>query len=352
MKNFLLLSLMMSAFIVSGQITINYSDYLSAFGTGSVYKSYSTPIGGPAVSVFVGEASGSAQYWDFTGYSYEYLAISESIDPISAPLISSFPSSNIVLMEKSWLMKADTFYYWNYKELNSDRFLLHGTSDETSILFEYDPPAIHAVIPLSYGSSWQSERDSTYIMPGVYIISEHNVVADAFGTMLLPSGEYDCLRLTLNNLTISHTIMGVDTSVTRNYSFYSKGLNEVNVPTILENQFELTTIEVSGIKFSTKEGPSVTSELPSGVARAALGRNFPNPFSHLTTIPYIVHSYGPVDITVLDVLGNIIASPVHANQQPGTYEITFDASGLAAGVYYYRLNSGNLTEVKKMILKH
>jgi hypothetical protein len=50
------------------------------------------------------------------------------------------------------------------------------------------------------------------------------------------------------------------------------------------------------------------------------------------------------------MLGQKIKELVHTKQQPGMYRVTFDASGLASGVYIYRLTTGDLVRTKKMIL--
>ena len=57
-----------------------------------------------------------------------------------------------------------------------------------------------------------------------------------------------------------------------------------------------------------------------------------------------------VELKVYDVLGRKIKTLVNEPKQPGNYEVKFDASNLANGVYYYRLKSDDLIETKKMVL--
>ncbi|MEP0861170.1 MAG: T9SS type A sorting domain-containing protein [Ignavibacterium sp.] len=92
----------------------------------------------------------------------------------------------------------------------------------------------------------------------------------------------------------------------------------------------------------------------------ALEQNYPNPFNPTTKIRYAIaasslnpFSKGEGTLTILkvfDILGNEVATLVNENLQPGVYEYEFDASSLTSGVYFYKLISGNFTEVKKMIL--
>ena len=55
-------------------------------------------------------------------------------------------------------------------------------------------------------------------------------------------------------------------------------------------------------------------------------------------------------LKVYDVLGREVATLVNKQQQPGTYEVKWDASNKPSGVYYYQIRSGNFVKTKKMIL--
>jgi carboxypeptidase T len=92
-------------------------------------------------------------------------------------------------------------------------------------------------------------------------------------------------------------------------------------------------------------------------AEFALGQNFPNPFNPVTTIEYAVggaSGQGPraseVRLIVYDVLGRDVATLVNEQKAPGRHEATFDASGLASGIYVYRLTAGSFVQSRKMLL--
>ena len=82
--------------------------------------------------------------------------------------------------------------------------------------------------------------------------------------------------------------------------------------------------------------------------------NYPNPFNSQTIIKYNVGNIGPipVDISVViyDVLGREVATVVNKKLSAGRYNIQWDASGMASGVYYYRLKTGDFVQTKKMVL--
>ena len=82
----------------------------------------------------------------------------------------------------------------------------------------------------------------------------------------------------------------------------------------------------------------------------SLQQNYPNPFNPVTQIKYSIAKDELVTLKVYDVLGNEIATLVNTQQQPGSYEISWDASNFASGIYFYQLKAGNFNAIKKMIL--
>jgi len=82
----------------------------------------------------------------------------------------------------------------------------------------------------------------------------------------------------------------------------------------------------------------------------ALEQNYPNPFNPTTNFRFRIADFGLVSLKVYDVFGREIAVLVNEVKQPGIYNVVWDASGFSSGVYFYRLNAGNFTDVKKMLL--
>ena len=81
-----------------------------------------------------------------------------------------------------------------------------------------------------------------------------------------------------------------------------------------------------------------------------LFQNYPQPFNPTTTIKYQIPELSIVNLKVFDLLGNEIATLVNEKKQPGLYEVSFIADGLASGVYIYKLTAGHFTASKKLIL--
>ncbi len=81
-----------------------------------------------------------------------------------------------------------------------------------------------------------------------------------------------------------------------------------------------------------------------------LSNNYPNPFNPATTINYSVPKTSFVTIRVYDFLGREVATLVNEEKTAGNYKIHFNASNLASGIYFYRMQAGNFFETKKLIL--
>ncbi len=88
-----------------------------------------------------------------------------------------------------------------------------------------------------------------------------------------------------------------------------------------------------------------------------LFQNYPNPFNPVTTISYSIKEYSKVVIKIFDILGNEIETFIEEEKPAGNYEVTWNASSLPSGVYFYQLRAvpfgrqaGAFVETKKMIL--
>ncbi|HEX7573883.1 MAG TPA: T9SS type A sorting domain-containing protein [Bacteroidota bacterium] len=109
----------------------------------------------------------------------------------------------------------------------------------------------------------------------------------------------------------------------------------------LASWFEVDDIALSGVSaIAPDTRPSTYS----------LDQNFPNPFNPMTTIRYGLAHRSQVTLAVFNLIGEQVATLVNEIQESGTHDARFDASGLASGVYFYRLQSDGFVRTKKLEL--
>ena len=122
----------------------------------------------------------------------------------------------------------------------------------------------------------------------------------------------------------------IDAGIDIGFAFLGKapelGAIEVNYPTAVRNDNEI---------------------LPD---KMSLLQNYPNPFNPTTNIIYEVPNSTNVKIIIYDSTGREIKTLVNAMKDSGTYEVRFDGTGLASGVYFYRLQMNGNSIVKQMLL--
>jgi hypothetical protein len=94
-----------------------------------------------------------------------------------------------------------------------------------------------------------------------------------------------------------------------------------------------------------------TVEVEVGLPRTTtLYQNYPNPFNPTTTIGYALPKQSYVTLRVYDMLGRVVQTLADGPQDAGLYEVQLNASRLASGVYFYRLQAGNFNQTRKLLL--
>ncbi len=148
-----------------------------------------------------------------------------------------------------------------------------------------------------------------------------------------------------------------------NYN-YAIGLNGNNILTVAAGKdgtvyFEINNLNGTG-SISIEQG---TVGVENDIAKEivfGLEQNYPNPFNPSTTIKYSIPLLktplsggvggGLITLKVYDILGCEVATLVNKQQQPGNYEVNFNATGFSSGIYLYRITVGNFSATKKLLL--
>ncbi len=177
----------------------------------------------------------------------------------------------------------------------------------------------------------------------------------------LPGNRVNSVVIDSNGNKWNGTIGGLAKFDDTNWTVYNTSNSDLP-----DNDINTITIDTYGNKWiGTWGGLAVFNE--GGVILSAeknkenipasfiLSQNYPNPFNPTTTISYTLpldekRETKDIKLIVFDVLGKEVATLVNKQQPIGNYKVTFNASKLPSGIYFYRLQSGNFVETKKLVL--
>jgi ligand-binding sensor domain-containing protein len=188
---------------------------------------------------------------------------------------------------------------------------------------------------------------------GIFLSTDIGTTWSAIDSGLTGSATY-CFAMSGTNI-FAGTSSGVILSTNRGATWkdVSDGLPNTEVRSLAVSATNL---------FAGTNGRSVfkrpLSEIISGVdipigsipGRFQLDQNYPNPFNPSTTVRYALPTKAYVNLSVFNTLGQQVATLVNENQEVGYHDVRFDGSGLASGVYFYRLRAGEYVATKRLLL--
>jgi hypothetical protein len=98
-----------------------------------------------------------------------------------------------------------------------------------------------------------------------------------------------------------------------------------------------------------ENGSSIISK-DNKPTKYSLKQNYPNPFNPTTTISFDLQKEGTVQLEIFNVQGKIVSTLVNGTMDQGNHNVRFNSSGLPSGVYFYRLQTQEFTDIKRMLL--
>jgi len=129
-------------------------------------------------------------------------------------------------------------------------------------------------------------------------------------------------------------------------SAHSYSYNDLNLPTGKYN-YRLKQMDFNG----NYKYYDLSNEVIIGVpSKFELSQNYPNPFNPATRINYELPITNYVSLKIYDINGREVAQPVNEVKQAGYYTVSFNASNLSSGTYFYKLQAGEFSSVKKMMV--
>ena len=130
-------------------------------------------------------------------------------------------------------------------------------------------------------------------------------------------------------------------------SYYVKTEDNSKQLSINSDTIDYETYDYGDSRPSNEVAEEFNNNIPK---EFTINQNYPNPFNPSTKIKYELPMDGNVSIKIYDITGRVIMNLLNENKSAGRYEVTFDGGNFASGIYYYKIESGNFSQVRKMIL--
>ncbi|MFH1862307.1 MAG: T9SS type A sorting domain-containing protein [bacterium] len=177
--------------------------------------------------------------------------------------------------------------------------------------------------------SFQGYFNNGSVMLSWIVASE----ADCYGyNVLRRSGE--------TTVTVNSSLIMSSANPTETYTYH---LTDAGISAGGDYAYSLQTVYIDGRM-------EISAEISVKALNYGLAQNNPNPFNPSTSITYTVPNPGVVNLTVFDILGQDVATMVNHFQEANSYTVVFNGTGLSSGIYLYRLQVGEFTALKKMVL--
>lgn len=341
------------------QISMTSSSFLALKGKTITYEDdarFSIPIN-------IGQP-GANQTWDFTNQTIPSPETStfSFLEPQQTAYADSFPLANFVT-------KLTTPDFPGYEDYLYSQFTASNWF-EVGRVTVIPPPndsllvraqsSLAAPLPVQYNDTWTTvENDTSGDYPTFAIISKDSTIStvDGWGTLKLPVGDYQCLRLQNQNYSETMTVVnGVVISSGSEFSYvYIWAGHDHYQLAWAQSQFGETDPN-----FTNAQGYGKITDIstaigdPLTVANAAqdfrLLQNYPNPFNPATSIAFEVLKPSQVRITIYDALGRQTAVLLDEFLPAGNQAVEWNAADLATGNYFYRVETANQSAIGQAVL--
>ncbi len=336
---------------------INSTDFPSTVGTKLVTNSSVDET----LDVDLGSTGGS-QSWDFTGINTPESFTQYIVDKSTTPFAGSFPTANLVTMHS---FNVDSiFYYYSY--LSSTELTSQGWGvyvPDTTWVSEYLRSTPLLKFPVEYNDVWYWATYWELEAEGVTtsMLDSAKCTYDAWGTVAIPLGNFECARIKSEVTIITETKMGeivmfTDTSKSIEYAWFSPGHGYIADITSFggEEDPNFTQAEFFSCLGENLTGVEEKSESQKDF-NFTLMQNYPNPFNPRTKIGYYLFEESGVELSIYNALGQKVKTLISQHQTPGGKEVFWDGKDdkgneVSSGIYFYRLKTKAFCQTKKMLL--
>ncbi|HSD64575.1 MAG TPA: T9SS type A sorting domain-containing protein, partial [Ignavibacteriaceae bacterium] len=268
----------------------------------------------------------------------------------------------------AWLLRVnaegDTLWTKSFGGSNYEEANLGITTPDNGIIFcgstsSYGSGELDAYLVKTDSSGnllWQKTFGGTGYDEGRKIVKNPNggyILLANTDSQIMGEFNYFIISTDENGDTLWTKVIGSTGGEDRAYGIQNISSNEYIIAGSTFDQVNLGEATLTLIKDDSAPSEIIKENAVSGFY---LYNAYPNPFNPATTIKYTIGNSGSTNqenmttLKIYDIIGNEITTLVNSYQGPGEYEVKFDASGLASGLYLCKLKSGNFVETRKLML--
>ncbi|NOY05630.1 MAG: T9SS type A sorting domain-containing protein [Chlorobi bacterium] len=354
MKTFLPGLLLLLLFSSSGfaQISLTRADMEKFLSAKSMTSYEATDVEGKTFNV---GTTGQGNTYDYTGFTFDKNSQRfETVVPSSTPYANEFPKATHA--QRIVTTGSEVYLYSRLDNTGWYSLGIAGDASGQAILLKYDPERPEFLFPVKLGASWSYDGKPSEIAPGASTQTRSQTTVDAAGTLVLPNGSFDCLRLkkvewNSTKVEAGGQVVFSQVKKTVSYSFITltNVSADLDIDTLDENS---TTPKLHGASYLTWSS-TPTSVSASDAARAfSLGQNFPNPVSSesdfMTTVTLDGELQHPASFELYNIYGERVSTFSRSFVAGNGRTILLDMRGLESGSYILVVRSGDRAAAKRI----
>ncbi len=176
-------------------------------------------------------------------------------------------------------------------------------------------------------------------LPQPLILSwSHFIYTDYYVIQVSTNGEFDPIIMEDQTTSTSYEVTGLEPG--KIYSWRVKSINECG-------ESDWSDYRVFAVNDQTDIDMIEMGEIPKDYT---LRQNYPNPFNPVTQIDFTLPKTEFITLDIFNILGEKVETLVSNEMPAGTYTVTWDATAVPSGIYFYRINTDSFSKTRKMIL--
>jgi hypothetical protein len=275
------------------------------------------------------------------------------ITTAGTPYEQLFPGATLagVVIEGS-----DTSF--TYFTTASNRLTALGYASSNAVT-QYSDPEVQMATPLNFNDPFSDQFRGEMTGDGFVIRTSGSVsvLNDSYGTITLPGGSpVAAARVKFIRIAIDSAFAGgfpvfTTQTTTESYEWFT----QASKFPVLQIAYHSRTTNgntqrFKQVEYNTHQTTDVGDGDGGNASAFRLEQNYPNPFNPSTTIAFVVPTASHVTLKIYDILGRDVATLINGAMTAGGHQVTFDASNIAAGMYIYRLQAGEFSTSRKLLL--